>query len=411
MSIFQKEVLDVVKNAMEGKTLQIPLHLERVKDVFAIRKNIYTVLGGGTGSGKTSLADDMFVLKPFSLWDKWKTETDITFRVLYRSMERKRSLKLTKWACWKMYQDTGLLIDAETLLGYKKTKVSKAVWEQLVTARDWADRLLDYVDIRDGRTTPSQHDQWVTEHALKHGTLFITDMTGMFDRANPGVYIDLFSPDKTQKLDSGDTVQVTTYEFKGQEIVMKKGERYYVPNRPSEITIVIADHVGKFAPEVGLVNKKQIIDKASDYSADFRDVFGYSPVDISQFNRAIGDIQRMKFSEGDLSPQIEDFKDTGNLVENADLVLALFNPYRYKSYDDEGMYKGYNIRDLMVNPQGYNRYRLLTVLKNSYGIDDVDFGLRFWGEVNNFETLPKPGEDDLISADLDVVYREIQQGL
>lgn len=93
----------------------------------------------------------------------------------------------------------------------------------------------------------------------------------------------------------------------------------------------------------------------------------------------------------------------------ADLVLALFNPFRYKSYDDLGMYKGYNIRDRMVNPNGYNRYRLLSILKNSYGIDDVDFGLKFLGEVNDFTTLPRTSTDS-VSAELTRVYQEIQQG-
>lgn len=91
----------------------------------------------------------------------------------------------------------------------------------------------------------------------------------------------------------------------------------------------------------------------------------------------------------------------------ADLVLSLFNPFRYKSYDDNGMYKGYNIRDNMVSPLGYNRYRLLSILKNSYGVDDVDFGLRFWGEVNAFATLPKSDSD---LHELQKVYNEIQQG-
>ena len=79
MSVFQKEVLSLVRSAMDGNILQIPLHLDRVKDVFSIRKNVYTIIGGNTGSGKTSFLDDAFVLKPFELWDKWKDETDVTF--------------------------------------------------------------------------------------------------------------------------------------------------------------------------------------------------------------------------------------------------------------------------------------------------------------------------------------------
>lgn len=410
MSIFEKEVLQPVRDALDGKVLRIPIHLERVSEVLSLRKNIYTIVGGNTGSGKTSFVDDTFVLKPFQLWNKFKDTTDVTFRVLYRSMERRRSLKLTKWACWKMYQDHGILIDSETLLGYKKAKVSEAIWNILVEARDWADMLLDYIDIRDGRTSPDDYNHWVTNHAIRNGTLYVSDTKGVYDFKQPGTYIDTFSTGKEKTLANGEKVQIVVVTHKGETITLRQNERYYFPNREKEITIVVGDHVGKFVGQTGLTSKKQIIDKASEHNADFRDVFGYSPVGVSQFNRAIGDVQRMKFSDGDLSPQLEDFKDTGNLTEDADLVIALFNPYRYKSFDDNGMYKGYNIRDEMVNPFGHNRYRLISILKNSYGIDDVDFGLKFLGEVNDFTTLPKPGPDNQVTQELQKVYKEIQQG-
>jgi len=49
MSIFTTEVLNPIEEAMSGKTLQIPIHLDRVKEIFAIKKNIYTTVIGGTG--------------------------------------------------------------------------------------------------------------------------------------------------------------------------------------------------------------------------------------------------------------------------------------------------------------------------------------------------------------------------
>lgn len=215
-----------------------------------------------------------------------------------------------------MYQDSGVLMDAETLLGYRKDKASEQVWNMLVGARDWADRLLDYVDIRDGRTSPDQYNHWILEHAIKHGTLYVSNSEGVVNYSNPKTYIDTFTETKIQTLDNGDIEQVVIIKHGDEEIVMKKNERYYVAKRPKEITIVIGDHVGKYVGQPGLSSKKQIIDKASEYSADARDIYGYSPVLVSQFNRAIGDVQRMKFSDGDLSPQIEDFKDTGNIVED-----------------------------------------------------------------------------------------------
>src|SRR5690554_1264132 len=103
MSIFEKEVLQPVRDALDGKVLRIPIHLERVSEVLSLRKNIYTIVGGNTGSGKTSFVDDTFVLKPFQLWHKLKDTTDVSFRVLYRPLERSRRLILTMWTCWTLY--------------------------------------------------------------------------------------------------------------------------------------------------------------------------------------------------------------------------------------------------------------------------------------------------------------------
>lgn len=49
MSIFEKEVLQPVRDALDGKVLRIPIHLERVSEILSLRKNIYTIVGGNTG--------------------------------------------------------------------------------------------------------------------------------------------------------------------------------------------------------------------------------------------------------------------------------------------------------------------------------------------------------------------------
>ena len=407
MSIFEEEVLNPVRNAMEGKILQIPTHLDRFKDIVSIKKNIYTVIAGNSGSGKTSLLDDVYVLNPYMWWQANKDKTDVTFKVLYRSMERSRSQKLAKWACWKLNQDYDALIDSDTLLGYKKTKINEDVWNAIVMCRDWADEMLDYIDVRDGRTTPSEYNSWIINHALKQGTLFLSDLEGVYNAKTPKNYIKRFSEGEFITLKNGDKELICNFTVGDTKVKMRQNTRLYIPDRPNEITVVIADHVGKAKTEQGLSSDKQVIDAVSGHNSDARDIFGYSPVLVSQLNRDIGNIQRVKYSDGDLAPQLEDLKGSSCTTEDADLVLSLFNPFRYKSYDDNGMYKGYNIRDNMVSPLGYNRYRLLSILKNSYGVDDVDFGLRFWGEVNVFATLPRPDSD---LYELQKVYNEIQQG-
>jgi hypothetical protein len=50
---------------IEGRNGGIPMGFNRLNNYIGIRKGIYTLVGGLTGSGKTSFVDDAFVLNPF----------------------------------------------------------------------------------------------------------------------------------------------------------------------------------------------------------------------------------------------------------------------------------------------------------------------------------------------------------
>jgi replicative DNA helicase len=113
-----------------------------------------------------------------------------------------------------------------------------------------------------------------------------------------------------------------------------------------------------------------------------RDFYGYTPVCVSQFNRDISNPIRIK--NGDVEPQLEDFKESSTPQEDADVVLALFDPMRYKVNDPSG----YNLEKLK-DQYGAKYFRSLRLIKNSYGEDDVRIGLGFMGQVGMFKELPR----------------------
>ena len=49
MSIFEREVLQPIRGALDGNPIQIPFGLDRVNDVISIKKSIYTIVMGNTG--------------------------------------------------------------------------------------------------------------------------------------------------------------------------------------------------------------------------------------------------------------------------------------------------------------------------------------------------------------------------
>jgi hypothetical protein len=121
-----------------------------------------------------------------------------------------------------------------------------------------------------------------------------------------------------------------------------------------------------------------------------RDFYGYSPVVVSQFNRDISSPMRLK--NGDVEPQLEDFADSSSTQNDADVVLALFDPMRYKVEDPSG-YDLNKLRDEF----GAKYFRSLRLIKNSYGEDDVRIGLGFLGQIGMFRELPK--QRDMLDED------------
>jgi hypothetical protein len=111
---------------------------------------------------------------------------------------------------------------------------------------------------------------------------------------------------------------------------------------------------------------------------------------VSQFNRDISNPIRIK--NGDVEPQLEDFADSSQTQNDADVVLALFDPMRYKVADPSG----YNL-DKLKDDYGAKYFRSLRLIKNSYGEDDVRIGLGFMGQIGMFKELPR--KKDITDSD------------
>jgi replicative DNA helicase len=121
-----------------------------------------------------------------------------------------------------------------------------------------------------------------------------------------------------------------------------------------------------------------------------RDFYGYTPVAVSQFNRSISNPMRIR--NGDVEPQLEDFAESSSTQNDADIVLALFDPMRYKVPDPSG----YDL-DRLKDEYGAKYFRSLRLIKNSYGEDDIRIGLAFLGQIGMFKELPK--KKDITDAD------------
>lgn len=93
------------------------------------------------------------------------------------------------------------------------------------------------------------------------------------------------------------------------------------------------------------------------------------------------------------------FKESSQTQDDADVILALFDPMRYKVTDPSG----YDLNKLK-DEFGAKYFRSVRLIKNSYGEDDIRIGLGFLGQVGMFKELPK--RKDITEADYESVVNK-----
>jgi hypothetical protein len=327
-----------VQDGMDGKNSGIPMGFRRLNNHIGIRKSMYYLIGGYTGSGKTALVDDAFVLNPLDYILK-KNDPNQDMEILYFSMERRKNFKLAKWICRSIFLTSGVIISVDRMLGWVDKKEKLLTLEEhdlFLMHEEYIDHLMTKIKFIEGPLNPYGIKVYVDEYAKKNGVLNTDD----------------------------------------------KYKPFYIPNNPNVIVEIITDTVNLIKGEKDYPKGKPAIDKSSGDKQIFRDLYGYSIVDVSQFNRAISNPMRIK--NGDVEPQLEDFKETSETQDNADVVLTLFDPWRYK-VPDPYLYSLERLRD----EEGRKKYRNAKILKNSYGSDDIRIGLAFQPQIGLFKEMPK----------------------
>lgn len=344
-----------MEDGMAGRNAGISMGFTRLNSHISIRKSTNYLVGGYTGSGKTSLVDDAFVLNPVDWYLRNYHQTEIRMKVLYWSMERHKKFKLMKWISRKIFLDTGRIIPVTRLMGWcsANERLTTEEHDIFLLYRDYIEAILEVVTILDGTENPTGIRNIMRGIHLSHG--------------------------KVEEVD----------QF----------HRIYIPDNPHLIVLKIKDHVGLIKGEKDLFSKKERIDKASEDDRYDRDFYGASCINISQFNRDIANPMRIK--SGDVEPMIEDFKDTGSTQEDADVILSLFDPMRYK-VPDPSNYDLTKLRD----SGGRKKYRALRILKNTYGAEDIRIGLAFQPEIGMFKEMPKLSDTstDIYESILDNSY-------
>ncbi len=349
-----EEISKQIQEGMAGKNSSVSMGFHKLNKYIGIRKKVMSLVFGATGCGKSSFVNSAWILNTFDQWCQRKHVAGIVkVKPILFSFERSKIYIKTKWLSAKIYKDNGKLIPIGKMLGWwEDNKLTPDEHDLILMYEDYINELMEYVTVIEGATNPTGCYRYMKEYAETHGKV-----------EKPG-------------------------EF----------QKIYLPDNENEIVVPIVDHIGLTKLERGYTQKKEAIDKLTEYAQEWRDLYGYSPVFVAQITRELGSVQYQKMTE--FEPSVDQIKESGAPGEAADLIISIFDPLRYNT-NDAG---GYEAKKFMNPETGEKPFRSIKVLKNTYGIDGVRCGTVMQGATGTFCELPK--RDQITEQ----IYEQVQNG-
>lgn len=325
-----------IHNGINGNYKGLNNGFDRLNSViFGIQRGVYILLGGNSGTGKSTVVDYMLLN---AIRDA--EQRGIKLNVFYYSFEIDELSKKCNWLSNYIYQKHNIVIPTEKIKGLGDNRLE-----------DWELALIDECipEVEEIFNKINFTFSSINPTGVRNELIKFMEARGRFDKKP---YID----------SNGDT----------KEKIVR-----YVPNDPDEYNLVILDHMALLHKERGF-QTKEVIDKYSEYCTSLRNLYGISFINIQQFNQSLSSIERIKFKGADLSPSQSDFRDSTNPYNDCDVALGLMCP---RKLDITESLK-YDITVLK------EKFLLLKVIKNRLSRDNVSIGLYANFKAGSFEELP-----------------------
>lgn len=222
--------------------------------VNGVQKGRYYLIGADPGVGKTTLADQMFMLD--ILLDMYENPGELDVEIHYFSLELAVGVKILKLLSYKLWIDYAVCITPDLLTD----KSLNEKIEQVIRTK-----YKGFLDFIEEKVT------FYTEGTIKSIDASLTKVIRRNGEIVDGVYIE---------------------------------------HNPNKIVITIIDHIGLLK---GPGDRSKKIEVLSARMVFFRNNFNITPVMVQQFNRTANSVERQKFNP---TPQRDDFKDSSNTYED-----------------------------------------------------------------------------------------------
>lgn len=363
-------LIRVVEEGIEGVSPGLLFHIDKLNILLGgIHKHTMHIIAAEPKAGKTTFLDENYVLSPYLR--NLLVNPDTSIEWYYWSTEISRIEKEAGMISTLLYYNHGLRLTAEYILGRQLVEENGRIVRKIVSAehhRLIVDTYLEYIVPLFG-TFDADSGRQLTSGLIR-----------FFPKDNPtGIRNELLRA----AAENGEMIR-ETYQIADENGVMHSRERIvsYRPNNRRKYILCLIDHLRGLKRERGF-SMKDNIDKMTEYAVELRNLTGIIFAFTIHLNRAVTDIDRLKYLKDTLYPHSDDLKDSGNPSEDANYVFTMLNA----SDEKYGIttHFGHNVRSYE------GRYRSLHLVAARNAECPVHMGMEFLGDVKHFEYLPPRG--------------------
>lgn len=308
------------------------------KIIGGIQQSRYYLLSAASSGGKTAMI--LFIM--YKMLRNMTPDKPIYF--CYFSLEIGSEVLLAKLMGLFCAEEFGVYMTINEIMSYESA-ISTENFEYLRKAKDWLDSIESHIKIVDST---------LTAKSLYHQFSLFAEEHGSYDNNN--------------------------------------GKSIYIPSNSKQLLIGIIDHLSLISTSDGRKLKEEM-DLASSFMVTLKRKLRASWFVLMQQNRDSSSMDRRK--EGLSEPNLNDVRDSSSPVNDSDVTIQLFYPFREKL----NSYRGYPIIGDNAFKSGF---RSCIINKNRYGIANQVIGMAFYGSVGYFKELPKA---ELIS-DPSIYFKE-----
>nr|DAH00795.1 MAG TPA: Helicase ATPase REPLICATION [Crassvirales sp.] len=351
---------------LDGKINCIPLSFPRLRAYLpGIEKRRYNIITANQKIGKSKLADYILVYEPF--FYAIEHPDQLRLKILYFTLEMGKEEKFYDFLCHLLYRLDRIRIGPTDL---KSTSADKPVPQEILDLIDseryqkYIRKFREIITYIDSERNPTGINKYCRNFALSRGKFHFKKII---------VKNELGLEEEKEAID------------------------YYEPDDKDEYVLVILDNYSNLMQESGM-NKMQTIEKMSKYFITQRDQFNFNITAIQHQAQAQEGIENQKLNK--MMPSSDGLADCKTTTRDVNLILGLYNPFKYGLKD----YEGYDITKFR------NNIRFMQV------IEDRDNGaagqvcpLFFDGAVSVFNELPLPTDKDGITKCLNYIENNIRK--